>query len=199
MAYAIGFTPWEAAATHPVAAKQIAEMFDREEGERLPPFGRALDLGCGRGHWSIQLARRGWDVTGIDLVANAIAEARGRAEKAGVRVTFVEGDLVTLREAGVGDGYDYQCFWDSIHGLDQRERKTVGKEVTAIASPDATMLLLAWAPGRRAPLPRGVSRNDMEEAFPAWQMIGEDAVDASGLPWLLRNVDPRFYRLRRLP
>ena len=201
LAYTIGFAPWEAAATHPVAAKQIAEMFDREERGRQPPFGRALDLGCGRGHWSIELARRGWNVTGIDLAANAISEARGRAEKAGVRVTFVEGDLTTLREAGVGAGYDYQFFWDfgAVHGLRQAERRAVGHEVTAIAKPDATLLLLAWAPGRRAPLPRGASGNDIRDTFPAWELIDVLPFDASGLPRLLRNVEPRFYRLRRRP
>ena len=201
IAYGIGFTPWEVAATHPIAAKQIAAMFDREERERQPPYGRALDLGCGRGHWSIELARRGWDVTGIDVVANAVKEARGRAAKAGVKVRFLEGDLMALREVGVGGGHRYDFCWDfgAIHGLAQNERKAIGREVTAIASPNATIVLLAWAPGRRAPLPRGASRNDIEEAFPAWQLINVEAFDASGLPRLLRNVDPHFYRLRLRP
>ncbi len=193
IAYRLGFTPWEMAATHPPAAKQIAALFDREERERRPPYGRALDLGCGRGHWSIELARRGWNVTGIDLVPRATTEARARADKAGVKVTFVDGDLLALREAGVGDRY----YYGALHGLPQDKRKAIGREVTAIASPNATILLLAWSPRRRAPLPRGASRKDIEEIFPAWQLVDVEAFDASGLPRLLRNVDPRFYRLRR--
>jgi len=62
IAYRIGFTPWEEAAT-----------------ERQPPLGAALDLGCGTGGWAIELARRGWVVTGVDLVPTAIAKARKRA------------------------------------------------------------------------------------------------------------------------
>jgi hypothetical protein len=46
--YAIGFTPWEQMA-EPQIARQIGELFAREEQERQPPYGRALDLGCGSG------------------------------------------------------------------------------------------------------------------------------------------------------
>ncbi len=101
LAYLIGFTPWEAAANHPAAAKHFAALLDRETQERHPPYGAALDLGCGTGGWAIDLARRGWTVTGIDMVPRAIARARRRAAAAGVDVNFVEGDLTALRAAGV--------------------------------------------------------------------------------------------------
>ena len=39
-----------------------------------------LDIGCGVGRWSRQLARRGAIVTGIDLAPTMVAEARRRAE-----------------------------------------------------------------------------------------------------------------------
>ena len=41
-----GFTPWEQTARLP-AADQIAALFAREEAGREPPYGQALDLGCG--------------------------------------------------------------------------------------------------------------------------------------------------------
>ncbi len=194
IAYRIGFAPWEQAATHRVAADQIARMFDREERERKLPYGRALDLGCGRGHWSIELARRGWDVTGVDIVPKAISQARERAARAVGRVTFIQGDLTALRAAGVDGSFDF--FWDfgAIHGLDADQRSAVGQEVTSLANPDATILLLAWAPGRRAPLPRGASGNDIRAAFPAWQIADVTAFDTSGLPRPLRRVEPRIYR-----
>jgi SAM-dependent methyltransferase len=60
---------------------------------RRPPYGSALDLGCGSRRWSIELARRGWQVVGVDVVAKAVRRARRRAQDEGVDVTFVEGDV----------------------------------------------------------------------------------------------------------
>lgn len=57
--YQVGLTPWEGAAEQARTREQISAMFDREENGRQPPYGPALDLGCGGGLWSIELARRG--------------------------------------------------------------------------------------------------------------------------------------------
>ena len=53
--YRFGFTPWERYAT--AAAASIAARLDREETGRPHPLGRALDLGCGRGLYTLKLAR----------------------------------------------------------------------------------------------------------------------------------------------
>jgi SAM-dependent methyltransferase len=63
------------------------------EVEDLPP-GRALDLACGEGQNAIWLASRGWTVRGIDYSGVAIAKARARAEREGIDVEFLEGDLL---------------------------------------------------------------------------------------------------------
>lgn len=54
----------------------------------LPEGAQMLDIGCGFGRHSIELARRGFDVTGIDPSAAMIADARERARKTAVPVTF---------------------------------------------------------------------------------------------------------------
>ena len=154
MAYRFGFAPWERAAVHPSAAAQIAALLDREERKRSPPCGRALDLGCGRGHWSVELASRGWQVTGVDLVPAAVEAARERAKKAGAAVRFVEGDMTALRACGIEPAFDF--FWDfgAFHGLSQDARSAVGREVDALAAPGATM---TGRPRRRASTDRSTA------------------------------------------
>ena len=50
----------------------------RAEVEDLRP-GRALDAGCGHGSDALWLAARGWQVTGVDFSATALAHARAAA------------------------------------------------------------------------------------------------------------------------
>lgn len=195
--YQIGVTPWEVDPTKGAAAEQISELFDREENERQPPFGQALDLGCGSGIWSVQLAVRGWQVTGVDIVSKAIHQAQKRAKTANVEVQFVQGDVTALRAAGIEPGYQFIVDFECFNHLNDEQREAVGQEVSAVAAPDATMLLLVWPPGRRGPLPPGANRSDIEAAFPKWSIIDEDDYAAqSALPPWLKNVNLRFYRLR---
>ncbi|TAJ12269.1 class I SAM-dependent methyltransferase [Marinilabiliaceae bacterium JC017] len=51
-----------------------------------------LDVGCGTGRHAIELARRGYAVTGIDLSENMLQKAREKAVKANVEVTFIQAD-----------------------------------------------------------------------------------------------------------
>lgn len=197
IAYRLGITPWEEAADHPPAANAIAELFDREEQGRQPPYGRVLDLGCGSGYWAVELARRGWEVVAIDAVSRALERARERTRAAGVGVELIEGDITALRAAGAGSGFE--LFWDfgTIHGLSADQRRAVGREVSAAAAPGARALILAWKPGWRGFLPRGASRAEIEADFPDWEVIDEREFDAAGLPGPLRGVEPRVYRLQR--
>lgn len=51
-----------------------------------------LDIGCGTGRHSIELARRGYKVTGVDQSDGMLAEARKAAGAAHAEVTFVQSD-----------------------------------------------------------------------------------------------------------
>ena len=51
LAYRLGFHPWEDLAEHPPFAEKLLALIAREESDREPPYGPALDLGCGSGVW----------------------------------------------------------------------------------------------------------------------------------------------------
>lgn len=53
---------------------------------------RILDIGCGTGRHAIELARRGYQVTGLDLSASQLARAREKALAAGVQPAFEQRD-----------------------------------------------------------------------------------------------------------
>jgi len=88
----------------------------REEDGREPPYGRALDLGTGSGVWGVQLAKRGWDVTGLDMVEKALRRARDRVEEAGVEMRLVHGDVTALSQAEIGAGFRLVLDTGTFHG-----------------------------------------------------------------------------------
>ncbi|VFQ43567.1 metalloregulator ArsR/SmtB family transcription factor [Desulfoluna butyratoxydans] len=63
----------------------------------LPTMERAVDLGCGGGILTAELARACDEVVGVDISGSALSAARAHAERVGLtNVRFVEGDMTTL-------------------------------------------------------------------------------------------------------
>jgi len=58
----------------------------------LAPGASILDVGCGTGRHSIELARRGYSLTGVDLSAQMLAQAAAAANASGVHVEWVRAD-----------------------------------------------------------------------------------------------------------
>jgi SAM-dependent methyltransferase len=198
VAYSIGFHPWEDAANDPPFVEKVAELFEREEEGRQPPYGSALDIGTGSGIWGIELAKRGWQVTGIDIVDKALRRGRERATQAGVEMRLVPADVTKLEDADVGTGFRLVLDSGTFHDFDEDQQRAMGRGITAIAAPDATVLLLVW-PKRRRPLIRGASRQEIEQAFPEWTITHVEPSHfrlPKPMQWLLRP-DEHWYRLRR--
>jgi len=57
---------------------------------------RILDVGCGTGRHSIELAKRGYHMTGIDLSESQLARAREKARDRGLQIDFLRYDARAL-------------------------------------------------------------------------------------------------------
>jgi SAM-dependent methyltransferase len=66
----------------------FAGRIDERIFPRQPAIGPVLDLGCGPGFWTIELARRGFQVTAADLTERALELARQRCSVFGVSARF---------------------------------------------------------------------------------------------------------------
>ncbi len=189
--YRFGFTPWERYGK--TAAASIGALLDREEAQRSRPLGRALDLGCGRGQYTPELARRGWQAVGIDYLPRAVDAANRRGVSG---ATYVVGDVTDLAPADLSMFdffFDVGCF----QGLSFEQRLAEGRGVSALANPGATLLMLAFQPTSMRSVAGGVSRADVEAAFPGWEMLSVEPADSRGLGWPLNKTSPQWYRLRR--
>lgn len=195
LAYAIGFTPWERAAT--ADPTTLPRLLTAEEAHRGGP-GRALDLGCGSGAQLAMLAARGWKATGVDLVPKALARARRRLAAQGLTADLVRTDATELPPAAVGSGYDLFLDIGCYHGLHPAARARMGRAVTALAAPDASVLILAFQAGALPrPMPRGADQADIQAAFPGWTLTDTEPAITDGMPRPLRKAAPHWYRLHR--
>jgi SAM-dependent methyltransferase len=181
--YRLGFVPWDG---HPLANS----LTDLIEGDGALAPGTALDLGCGTGDTSIYLAKHGWQVTGVDFVAKAVDKARAKAEADKVAVNFAMADVTRLSSEGVGSNFGLIVDNGCLHGMSAEARDAYVREVTAVAAPDARLLLCEFIPGGTFGVP-GIDPAEVERRFAvSWTPLAsgsEPAMDHNG-------KDPaRFY------
>ena len=131
--YASGQIPWDDADPPP----ELIAL-----AEHLQP-GKALDLGSGYGRTSIFLARRGWQVDGIEFVAQAVEESQRRAQIAGVEqfTRFLLGDVTNLEM--LQGPYDLAVDIGCMHTLSKPELENYRDELKRLLHRGAIYLLFA--------------------------------------------------------
>jgi cyclopropane fatty-acyl-phospholipid synthase-like methyltransferase len=160
---------------------------------------RALDIGCGAGAFSVWLAERGMDVTGIDLFPEAIEMAQALATERSVQVNFVSVDLFTYDADRPFDlVFDSGCLHSLVGGnVDSYKRRLLHW-----LAPDGDYVLEHW--GKRHALdwrpigPRRRSPALIERMFaPELTLLETEVTDfAAPLPFgpMVRGVGYWFRR-----
>lgn len=107
---------------------------------KLEPPARIVDLGCGQGRHCIELGRRGYEVTGVDLSEYLLDVAAARARAAGVKLRLVRGDM---REPLAGARFDVALSLFTSFGYfqDEGDDARVLRAVAAMLRPGGRLLL----------------------------------------------------------
>jgi SAM-dependent methyltransferase len=114
----------------------LAELFARLRGRS----GKLLEVGCGIGVDSIQLARCGFDVTAVDLTENALAVAREFAAHRGVDIDFRLGNAESL-EFG-DETFDVVYSFGVLHHTPDIEKSVA--EVRRVLKPGGTAHVMLY-------------------------------------------------------
>ena len=162
--------PWPQDAPPPILKATVAARSAR---------GRALDVGCGAGVFSVWLAEQGMDVTGIDVIPEAIAMAQARANEHRVHVTFINGDLFTYAPDRPFDlVFDSGC----LHALVGGNVHKYKRQLLVWLGSDDDFVLLHW--GKRHALdwrpigPRRRTEKEVEEIFaPELKLLQTEVTD----------------------
>lgn len=92
-----------------------------------------LTLGYGVGRETIYLAKKGFDVIGIDFSSTAIRRARRKAQAEGVKVSFFVDDLTHLQH--ISGTFDLITDFGAFNDLSQNARDLYMKNVLPLTHP----------------------------------------------------------------
>ena len=165
--YAEGIPPWQIDRPQPEVIRMI------EQGKFESPV---LDLGCGTGDNTIELARQGLVVRGFDAVPEALERARKKTEKAGLKQSpeFVLGDALRLAESGLKARTVLDCAL--FHTFSDEERGEYIRGLEAVVSLGGRLHILSFSElETRQPGPRRLSLSEITGSFKTgWRV--EDSV-----------------------
>ena len=117
----------------------------REDSEFIAGFlqgcqgGKVLDVPCGTGRLCLELARRGYEVTGVDLSPALLGEGRIIAETEGLSVNLENRDMRDLPWKGEFDAVI--CFWGSFGYFDDAGNLDFLRAVFRTLKPGGKLIL----------------------------------------------------------
>ncbi len=130
-----------------------------------PSAGRVLDAPCGFGRHAMALARRGFDVTGVDLSETELQRAKERAAAAGLPLQLVRQDMRDMEFSGEFD-LALNLFSSIGFFTDDEDRLLIDRFCTALKPGGAFVLdtrnrdfvIRDVASEERVRLPEGTAR-----------------------------------------
>ena len=110
---------------------------------QLTNSARVLDVPCGNGRLSIELGKRGFELTGVDLATEFMDEAKSSSNQASVNVEWRIQDMRDLPWTGEFDGAF--CFGNSFGYLDDEANADFLNSVSQTLKPGRRFILDAPA------------------------------------------------------
>jgi SAM-dependent methyltransferase len=129
--------------TLPWYSKELDKELSTELDTRGLKSGKFLDLGTGPGTQAIELAKRGFDVTGSDISGPGIEKARKRAGDLG-HIRFVVDDIMSSR---ITETFDYIFDRGCFHVFEPEVYDSYLKNVCRLLRRDGLLFLKCFAEG----------------------------------------------------
>lgn len=181
---------------------QAEELLDRSPLLSFRPGARVLDLCCGPGVFTVPLAVRGFDVTGVDLSPAMLERARKRSADAGAPITYVRADA---RSYAPPAGFDVVLNMFTSFGYfeDPADNTQVLRNMHRCLAPGGTLLLdLAGKEllARKVTPPKVVRRgddllvqtdtvlDDWARLRSDWVLVRGDQVTRAALVWFVYSA-----------
>jgi len=121
------------------AERTPAEADFIERVLQLRPQAQVLDVPCGEGRLSLELASRGYRLTGVDITPAVLEDARSKAAERNLQITWEQRDMRDLPWEGRFDGAF--CFWGSFGYFDDAGNAQFLRAVARAPRPGARFVI----------------------------------------------------------
>lgn len=91
------------------------------------------------------LARNGCDVTGIDLIKNAIADANAKAIERHVKVSFIVGDALRINRLFTEGEFDIVIDSGLFHVMKDEERPVFARQINSVIRTGGKYFMLCFS------------------------------------------------------
>ncbi|MEU5272440.1 class I SAM-dependent methyltransferase [Streptomyces hygroscopicus] len=181
---------------------QAERLLDTSPLLAFPRGARVLDLCCGPGVFTVPLARRGYEVTGVDRSPAMLDRARKLAAETGATVRYVQADVVEYTEPEAFDVV-LNMFTSFGYFEDPADNVRVLHSMHAALAPGGTLVLDVAGKellARKVVPPKVVQRgddllvqtdtvlDDWARLRSDWVLVRGDRVDRAGLVWFVYSA-----------
>ncbi|MBI3486338.1 class I SAM-dependent methyltransferase [Candidatus Daviesbacteria bacterium] len=128
--------PWEISQP-PV---ELVELIDK----RIVLPGTVLELGSGTGNYSIYLAKKGFQVTGKEFSKKALEIAQKRVKAYDLKVKFIEGDVLNLRNL-LKEKFDFIFDYSLLHHIPHHKINSYAKQFRKLLKKSGKLLLICYS------------------------------------------------------
>ncbi|TKG93775.1 class I SAM-dependent methyltransferase [Puteibacter caeruleilacunae] len=107
---------------------------------------KTIDLGCGAGYYSIYMAKKGFEVTGVDSSETAIQIARENTKRFQLPCQFEVLDLMnSYAVKDYRNRFDFGMEWQVLHQIFPEHRAQYIANVNRLLNPDAYYLAVCFS------------------------------------------------------
>jgi len=108
----------------------------------IQPGSKVLDVACGSGNLAVVAAKKGADVTGVDIAENLIETAKKRAEAEGLTIKFEVGDAESMPY----EDNTFDVVMTMFGAMFAPRPEVAASELVRVCKPGGTIAMANWTP-----------------------------------------------------
>lgn len=123
--------------------KKLVDLISQKENNNKNSI-EILELGAGCGQFAVSAAEKGFNVTAVELVSNAVKKMEKLSNrKLKGKLNIIEGDFYKIK---FDKKFDYICYWDGFGVGEDSDQKKLLKRIEGWLKPEGTVLIDIYTP-----------------------------------------------------